>query len=197
MAFNTPYKLFKRYASHEGGIATAIISWPNGIAAHGEIRDNYVNVSDITPTVYDLWRAVAAPVRRGRKLRSSRPRSARRSRRFALCRRAAFCSAVLYTFSNTLGTDTTTVGLNTANIGSRFPGQQIGGAQEHRGTFIERQCRPVTFGRHGGFDAPRRRRGWRWSGCPAWRRAGAAARRRFARRRHPVRGSRGPQTRPA
>ena len=40
MAFNTPYKLFKRYASHEGGIAdTAIISWPNGIDAHGEVRD--------------------------------------------------------------------------------------------------------------------------------------------------------------
>jgi arylsulfatase len=55
MAFNTPYKLFKRYASHEGGIAdTAIVSWPNGIKAHGEVRDNYVNVCDITPTVYDL-----------------------------------------------------------------------------------------------------------------------------------------------
>src|SRR5262245_47391154 len=55
MAFNTPYKLFKRYASHEGGIAdTAIISWPKGIKAHGEVRDNYVNVCDITPTVYDL-----------------------------------------------------------------------------------------------------------------------------------------------
>jgi arylsulfatase len=55
MAFNTPYKLYKRYASHEGGIAdTAIISWPNGIKAHGEVRDNYVNVSDITPTIYDL-----------------------------------------------------------------------------------------------------------------------------------------------
>ena len=55
MAFNTPYKLYKRYASHEGGIAdAAIISWPNGIKAHGEVRDNYVNVSDITPTVYDL-----------------------------------------------------------------------------------------------------------------------------------------------
>ncbi len=55
MAFNTPYKLFKRYASHEGGIAdTAIISWPNGIRAHGEVRDNYVNVCDVTPTVYDL-----------------------------------------------------------------------------------------------------------------------------------------------
>ncbi|WP_319445686.1 MULTISPECIES: arylsulfatase [unclassified Mycobacterium] len=55
MAFNTPYKLFKRYASHEGGIAdTAIISWPKGIDAHGEVRDNYVNVCDVTPTVYDL-----------------------------------------------------------------------------------------------------------------------------------------------
>ncbi|MEZ0340011.1 arylsulfatase [Mycobacterium sp. pV006] len=55
MAFNTPYKLYKRYASHEGGIADpAIISWPNGIKAHGEVRDNYVNVADITPTVYDL-----------------------------------------------------------------------------------------------------------------------------------------------
>jgi arylsulfatase len=55
MAFNTPYKLFKRYASHEGGIADpAIISWPNGIAAHGEVRDNYINVADVTPTIYDL-----------------------------------------------------------------------------------------------------------------------------------------------
>jgi arylsulfatase A-like enzyme len=55
MAFNTPYKLFKRYASHEGGIAdTAIISWPRGIAAHGEVRDNYVNVCDVTPTIYEL-----------------------------------------------------------------------------------------------------------------------------------------------
>ncbi|WP_163753849.1 arylsulfatase [Mycobacterium botniense] len=55
MAFNTPYKLFKRYASHEGGIAdAAIISWPNGIAAHGKVCDSYINVCDITPTVYDL-----------------------------------------------------------------------------------------------------------------------------------------------
>ncbi|OBF26142.1 arylsulfatase [Mycobacterium sp. ACS4331] len=55
MAFNTPYKLFKRYASHEGGIADpAIISWPAGLAAHGEVRDNYINVADVTPTVYEL-----------------------------------------------------------------------------------------------------------------------------------------------
>jgi len=45
--------LFKRYAS--SGIAdTAIISWPNGIDAHGEVRDNYVNVCDVTPTIYEL-----------------------------------------------------------------------------------------------------------------------------------------------
>ena len=60
MAFNTPYKLYKRYASHGGIADTAIISWPNGIAAHGEVRDNYVNVCDITPTVYELL-GIAAP----------------------------------------------------------------------------------------------------------------------------------------
>jgi arylsulfatase A-like enzyme len=61
MAFNTPYKLFKRYASHEGGIADpAIISWPTGVAARGEVRDHYVNVCDITPTVYELL-GMAAP----------------------------------------------------------------------------------------------------------------------------------------
>ena len=73
MAFNTPYKLYKRYASHEGGIAdTAIISWPNGIKAHGEVRDNYVNVSDITPTIYDLIGHHAA--RRGRRYRTEAAR---------------------------------------------------------------------------------------------------------------------------
>ena len=55
MAFNTPYKLYKRYASHEGGIADAcLMSWPAGIAARGELRHQYINVCDITPTVYEL-----------------------------------------------------------------------------------------------------------------------------------------------
>ncbi|RVW03114.1 arylsulfatase [Rhodococcus xishaensis] len=55
MAFNTPYKLFKRYASHEGGIADpCLISWPDGISARSEVRDHYINVCDITPTVYEL-----------------------------------------------------------------------------------------------------------------------------------------------
>lgn len=55
MAFNTPYKLFKRYASHEGGIADpCVISWPSGLSSRGELRDHYVHVSDVTPTVYEL-----------------------------------------------------------------------------------------------------------------------------------------------
>lgn len=55
MAFNTPYKLFKRYASHEGGIADpCIISWPKGLSTPGGVRDHYVHVSDVTPTICDL-----------------------------------------------------------------------------------------------------------------------------------------------
>ncbi len=66
MAFNTPYKLFKRYASHEGGIAdTAIISWPAGIDAAGGLRDHYINVADVTPTIYDLLGIVPPATVRG------------------------------------------------------------------------------------------------------------------------------------
>ena len=55
MAFNTPYKLFKRYASHEGGIADpCVLSWPAGLSARGAVADPYVHVSDVTPTVYEL-----------------------------------------------------------------------------------------------------------------------------------------------
>ncbi|AQA06036.1 arylsulfatase [Mycobacterium sp. MS1601] len=55
MAFNTPYKMFKRYASQEGGIADpCIISWPAGLSARGAVCDQYVHVSDVTPTMYDL-----------------------------------------------------------------------------------------------------------------------------------------------
>ena len=54
MAFNTPYKLFKRYASHEGGIAdTAIISWPRELRAQARCGIT-TSIADITPTVYDL-----------------------------------------------------------------------------------------------------------------------------------------------
>ncbi|GIL24990.1 arylsulfatase [Actinocatenispora comari] len=52
-AFNTPFKLWKRY-NFEGGVADPlIISWPRGIRAHGELRHQYCHATDIVSTVYD------------------------------------------------------------------------------------------------------------------------------------------------
>ena len=54
MAFNTPFKMWKRYASFEGGTADpCIISWPAGITAQGEVREQYHHAIDIVPTVLD------------------------------------------------------------------------------------------------------------------------------------------------
>src|SRR5919205_441182 len=55
MAFDTPFKMYKTYASYEGGVADPmLISWPDGIAARGEMREQYTHVTDIVPTLYDL-----------------------------------------------------------------------------------------------------------------------------------------------
>ncbi len=53
-AFNTPFKLWKRY-NFEGGVADPlVVSWPNGIAATGELRHQFLHATDIVPTMYDL-----------------------------------------------------------------------------------------------------------------------------------------------
>jgi arylsulfatase len=53
-AGNTPFQRWKREV-HEGGIADpCIVHWPKGIAARGEIREQYVHAVDITPTVLEL-----------------------------------------------------------------------------------------------------------------------------------------------
>jgi arylsulfatase len=53
-AFNTPFKMWKRYASYEGGTADPlIVSWPKGIAAAGELRRQYTHAIDIVPTLYE------------------------------------------------------------------------------------------------------------------------------------------------
>jgi len=52
-AFNTPFKLWKRY-NFEGGVADPlIVSWPKGIAARGELRGQYCHATDVVPTIYD------------------------------------------------------------------------------------------------------------------------------------------------
>jgi arylsulfatase len=53
-AFNTPFKMWKRYASYQGGTADPmIVSWPSHIAEPG-MRHQYTHAVDIVPTVYDL-----------------------------------------------------------------------------------------------------------------------------------------------
>ena len=53
-AGNTPARRFKRY-TFEGGVRDPfIISWPAGLTAAGEIRDQYCHVVDVLPTLLDL-----------------------------------------------------------------------------------------------------------------------------------------------
>ncbi len=53
-ALCAPFRMYKRYSGHEGGTADPlIISWPRGIKAKGEVRDQYCHAIDIVPTIYD------------------------------------------------------------------------------------------------------------------------------------------------
>jgi arylsulfatase A-like enzyme len=52
-AFNTPFKLWKRYSNWEGGTADPlIVSWPARITGRG-LRRQYVHAIDIVPTIYE------------------------------------------------------------------------------------------------------------------------------------------------
>jgi arylsulfatase A-like enzyme len=53
-AFNTPFKLWKRYANFEGGTADPLlVSWPNGHGEAGGIRRQYNHAIDIVPTLLE------------------------------------------------------------------------------------------------------------------------------------------------
>jgi arylsulfatase A-like enzyme len=60
MAFNTPFKMWKRYEFNGGTADPCVISWPAGIKARGEIRDQYHHAVDLVPTVLDVL-GVEAP----------------------------------------------------------------------------------------------------------------------------------------
>jgi len=65
-AFDTPFPYWKRFAGYEGGTADAcIVAWPGGIAARGEVRDQYLHAVDIVPTLYDLLGVTPPPVIKG------------------------------------------------------------------------------------------------------------------------------------
>jgi arylsulfatase len=53
-AFNTPFKMWKRYSNYQGGTADPmIVSWPAQIKQAG-VRRQYTHAIDIAPTIYEL-----------------------------------------------------------------------------------------------------------------------------------------------
>jgi arylsulfatase A-like enzyme len=60
MAFNTPFKMWKRYEFNGGTADPCIMSWPSVLGHGGEVRHQYHHAIDIVPTILDLL-AVTAP----------------------------------------------------------------------------------------------------------------------------------------
>jgi len=64
-AGNTPFRRWKR-ETYRGGISDPlIVHWPAGIAAKGEIRQQYAHAVDLVPTVLDAAGIEAPPAIRG------------------------------------------------------------------------------------------------------------------------------------
>lgn len=54
-ALSTPFKMFKRYSNYAGGTECPLtITWPKGIKARGEVRNQYHHAVDIVPTILDI-----------------------------------------------------------------------------------------------------------------------------------------------
>ena len=62
---NTPLRRYKQN-THAGGVrAPLIVSWPAGLPARGEVREQFHHVIDIVPTVLDLVGVAAPQVHQG------------------------------------------------------------------------------------------------------------------------------------
>jgi arylsulfatase len=67
-AFSTPFQMFKRYSEYSGGTSDPlVISWPKGIKAKGELRNQYHHSTDIVPTILDIAGLKMPDVYRGVK----------------------------------------------------------------------------------------------------------------------------------
>ncbi|MEI6882968.1 MAG: arylsulfatase [Bacteroidota bacterium] len=67
-AFSTPFQMFKRYSQYAGGTCDPlVISWPKGIKAKGEVRDQYHHSVDIVPTILEICGLQMPDVYRGVK----------------------------------------------------------------------------------------------------------------------------------
>ena len=68
MASNTPFRLYK-INTHAGGHSVPfVLSWPERLAARGELRRQYAHVTDLLPTLLDLTGVEAPTERHGRPL---------------------------------------------------------------------------------------------------------------------------------
>ena len=82
MAFNTPFKMWKRYEFNGGTSDPCIISWPGNQAAAGQIREQYHHAVDLVPTILDLLGVEAARQDQGPRAEPLRRREhARQPRR--------------------------------------------------------------------------------------------------------------------
>jgi arylsulfatase A-like enzyme len=54
MAFNTPFKMWKRYEFNGGTSDPCLMSWPKRMKARGQIRHNYHHAIDVVPTILDV-----------------------------------------------------------------------------------------------------------------------------------------------
>ncbi|WP_284011457.1 arylsulfatase [Haloarcula pelagica] len=52
-AGNTPFRRWKRETYRGGASDPLVVSWPEGIDAAGEVRDQFVHAIDIAPTIYE------------------------------------------------------------------------------------------------------------------------------------------------
>lgn len=60
-AFDTPFTWFKQNASKLGGIRQGmVVSWPKGIKDKGGLREQFVHVIDVVPTILEVT-GIAAP----------------------------------------------------------------------------------------------------------------------------------------
>jgi arylsulfatase len=68
VAFSAPFQMFKRYSEYAGGTCCPlVISWPKGIKAKGQVRNQYHHSTDIVPTILDVCGLKMPTVYRGVK----------------------------------------------------------------------------------------------------------------------------------
>ncbi len=61
MVGNTPFRRYKQFVDLGGVRSPLVVSWPNGIAARGEVRDQFIHAIDIAPTILSLVEPSTTP----------------------------------------------------------------------------------------------------------------------------------------